>query len=167
MLYDRAQCYCPIEHCCAVRFSDEVKETEEPFAACTEAGERRSTSDSVEGIDLGLLKPERTYEASICPVDQGTEVCNFSCEGESLSVSIHPASSGDTAVATCQLDTPQSGSFRHSFAVDFVDEQGGVKHREFELAGQVVTADKGKPVERSFVRCISSKSRGSSTDGGY
>lgn len=137
-----------------MHFRGDAKVPEGPVATAVELGvESAQTSSGGEEpdyqeVELGLLKPERRYEATICPVAEGTQLANVK-ESTGLNVTISRTESGDgqesgPAVA-CQLSTPKEGEIIHFFSADFVDESGAVKHRAFSIAGKVMSSDKGMP----------------------
>jgi hypothetical protein len=125
----------------AVRFSGEEKVEEGPEGC----------------IELGLLKPERTYEATIYPVAEGTTLANVKAS-EGLSVEIRTPEEADGPAVTCVLTTPRDGEVIHFFSADFVDEAGEVKHRAFSITAKVVSAEKGanqrKPTIQNDSNCL-------------
>lgn len=136
--------------CCAVRFQGDVKlpdgtaasELAVESAQTSSAGEE---SSPVQQVELGLLKPERQYEVTICPVAEGTQLANIK-ESTGLAVGINrtEGEAGEGPHVTCQLVTPREGDVVHFFSADFVDASGAViKHRAFSIAGKVMTSDKG------------------------
>lgn len=142
--------------CPAVRFSGDAKLPEGSVATALElAVDSAQTSSAGEEADqqveLGLLKPERKYLATICPVADGTQLENVN-QSSGLSVAIGRTESDNGQAVLCQLCTPNEGEVVHSFSADFVDKSGTVKHRGFSISGKVMTSDKGAPFKHR--RCI-------------
>jgi hypothetical protein len=134
----------------AVRFSGDAKVDEGPVVATTAGLGRESAEASSAGeetrdrkeVELGLLKPERKYEATICPVAEGTTLANVQ-QSMGLTVEIRTPEGADGPAVTCVLITPRAGELLHFFSADFVDTSGAIKHRAFSIAGKVVSSEKG------------------------
>lgn len=136
-----------------MRFSGDAKRPEGLVATAVELGvESAQTSSAGEEADqqqveLGLLKPERKYEATICPVTEGTQLTNVN-QSTGLSVAISRTESDSGQAVSCLLQTPNEGEVVHFFSADFVDKTGTVKHRAFSISGKVMTSDKGVPAKQ-------------------
>lgn len=135
--------------CSAVRFSGDAK-LPDPVATAIELGlesakpSAAGEESDLQDVELGFLKPERKYEATICPVAEGTQLANVR-ESEGLTVEIIRAESGEGMVVACAFFTPREGDVTHFFSADFAIEFGVVKHRAFSIVGKVMTSDKGAP----------------------